>query len=282
MRLVGGTFHSFAHQTLRRYAAQLALPEGFSVIDAADAADVFDLVREEHGWAQRKDRRYPRKGTLLNLYSRAVNAQQRLSEVIAADAPWALDVKDDIADVCRGYVERKRALGLLDFDDLLLWHRAALLDDVLGPRLAGAFDQVLVDEYQDVNDLQVDLLQALRRDDTRVTVICWSSTTRFPTRTRSSCTATIGRRKPSATPRTQSPRTLRRGSAPASWPITHPGLAPSSCSVTTRTRKWKPCAIGSSTRVKPAVAFAIKRCSSAPTITVRCSSSRSLSVQFRS
>ena len=170
-RLVGGTFHSFAHQTLRRYAAQLALPEGFSVIDAADAADVFDLVREEQGWAQRKDRRYPRKGTLLNLYSRAVNAQQRLSEVIAADAPWALDVKDEIAEVCRGYVERKRALGLLDFDDLLLWHRAALLDDVLGPRLAGAFDHVLVDEYQDVNDLQVDVLRALRRDDARVTVV---------------------------------------------------------------------------------------------------------------
>src|SRR6478672_8010282 len=170
-RLVGGTFHSFAHQTLRRHAARLALPEGFSVIDAADAADVFDLVREEHGWATRKDRRYPRKGTLLHVYSRAVNAQQRLSEVIASDAPWAIDVTDEIADVCRGYVERKRALGLLDFDDLLLWHRAALLDEALGPRLAGAFDHVLVDEYQDVNDLQVDVLRALAGADARATVV---------------------------------------------------------------------------------------------------------------
>src|SRR5262249_6735752 len=49
--------------------------------------------------------------------------------------------------------------------------RAALLDDVLGPRLARAFDHVLVDEYQDVNDLQVDVLRALRRDDARVTVV---------------------------------------------------------------------------------------------------------------
>jgi DNA helicase-2/ATP-dependent DNA helicase PcrA len=171
VRLVGGTFHSFAHHTLRRHAAHLALPEGFSVIDAADAADVFDLVREEQGWATRKDRRLPRKATLLNLYSRAVNAQRRLSDVIADDAPWAIDVKDEIAEVCRGYVDRKRALGLLDFDDLLLWHRAALVDDGLGPRLAGAFDHVLVDEYQDVNELQVDILRALRRDDPRVTVV---------------------------------------------------------------------------------------------------------------
>lgn len=170
-RLVGGTFHSFAHRTLRSHAARLGLPEGFSVIDTADAADVFDLVREEHGWAKRKDRRFPRKATLLDLYSRSVNTQERLSTVVQTAAPWAFEVKDEIAAICRAYVERKRALGLLDFDDLLLFHRAALLDDSVGPRLAGAFDHVLVDEYQDVNSLQVDVLCALRRVDRRITVV---------------------------------------------------------------------------------------------------------------
>src|SRR5262245_53663583 len=52
-RLAGGTFHSVAHRTLRRHAARLGLPESFSVIDTADAADVFDLLREEQGWAGR-------------------------------------------------------------------------------------------------------------------------------------------------------------------------------------------------------------------------------------
>src|SRR6185369_16246930 len=136
-----------ARQMMRRHAARIGLPEGFSVLDAADAADVLDLVRDELGWSTRKDRRLPRKTTLLDLYSRSVNTQRRLSTVIEAAAPWALELKAEIAEICRAYVERKRALGLLDFDDLLLWHRAALLDDALGPRLAGAFDHVLVDEY---------------------------------------------------------------------------------------------------------------------------------------
>jgi len=170
-RLAGGTFHSVAHHTLRRHASRIGLPEGFSVLDAADAADVFDLVREELGWATRKDRRLPRKATLLDLYSRSVNTQQRLATVIETAAPWALDLKDEIAEICRAYVERKRTLGLLDFDDLLLWHRAALLDDALGPRLARAFDHVLVDEYQDVNSLQVDVLRSLRCDDPRIAVV---------------------------------------------------------------------------------------------------------------
>src|SRR5882672_7667568 len=46
-RIVGGTFHSIAHRTLRRHAVALGLPEGFSVLDSGDAADVVDLVRDE-------------------------------------------------------------------------------------------------------------------------------------------------------------------------------------------------------------------------------------------
>ena len=48
-RVVGGTFHAIAHRTLRRYAATLGLPEGFSVLDTSDAADVIDMIRDEQG-----------------------------------------------------------------------------------------------------------------------------------------------------------------------------------------------------------------------------------------
>ena len=46
---------------------------------------------------------------------------------------------------------------MIDLDDLLLFWRALARDDVIGPRLAASFDHVLIDEYQDVNGLQVDL-----------------------------------------------------------------------------------------------------------------------------
>jgi DNA helicase-2/ATP-dependent DNA helicase PcrA len=170
-RVVGGTFHSVACHALRRHGPRLGLPEGFSVLDRSDAADLVDLVREEHGWARRADRRLPRKHLLVDAYSRAVNTQAPLSTVLEATAPWAVDVADGVIEICRGYVERKRALGLVDFDDLLLWWRAALLDEQLGPRLASSFDHVLVDEYQDVNTLQVDVLRALRVGDQRITVV---------------------------------------------------------------------------------------------------------------
>ncbi|MBI2710658.1 MAG: ATP-dependent helicase [Actinobacteria bacterium] len=169
-QVVGGTFHSIAHRTLRRHATALGLPEGFSVLDASDAADVVDLVRQEQG-AATGGQRFPRKATLLDLYSRSVNTQRPLSDVIDEVAPWCADRVEAIAAICKGYVARKRALGLLDFDDLLLYWRAAATDDRLGRTLAGEVDHVCVDEYQDVNALQVDVLRALRRDDDRLTVV---------------------------------------------------------------------------------------------------------------
>jgi len=170
-RVLGGTFHSVAHRTLRRHASALGLPDGFSVLDTSDAADVIDLVRQEIDPALPDRRRFPRKATLLDLYSRSVNTQRPLSAVVDEVAPWCVDLVEPIATICRGYVERKRTLGLLDFDDLLLYWRAAATDERLGATLAGELDHVCVDEYQDVNALQVDIVRALRRDDERVTVV---------------------------------------------------------------------------------------------------------------
>jgi DNA helicase II / ATP-dependent DNA helicase PcrA len=169
-RVRGGTFHAVAHQTLRAYAETLGLPAGFSVLDSADAADVLDLLREQHQFA-RLGRRFPRKATLLDAYSRTGNAQQPLSEVLAAHLPWCEPWQEELATLFRGYVARKRELGVLDFDDLLLYWRALVRSDRLGRHLAVAWDHVLVDEYQDVNALQVDVLRALRRDDDRLTVV---------------------------------------------------------------------------------------------------------------
>jgi DNA helicase-2/ATP-dependent DNA helicase PcrA len=156
----GGTFHSVAHRILAANAAALGLPGDFAVIDPADAADLLDLVRAEQGLA-RAGRRTPRKGLLLDLYSRSVNTGRPLSQTLVEAAPWAADLVEPVAGVIKAYVARKRSRALLDFDDLLLYWRAAVRDDVLGRRLAGLFDAVLVDEYQDVNQLQVDIVRGL-------------------------------------------------------------------------------------------------------------------------
>jgi DNA helicase-2/ATP-dependent DNA helicase PcrA len=168
--VVGGTFHSVAHRFVRTYASSLGLADGFAVLDAGDAADLLDLIREEHGYAQ-SERRFPRKSTLLDIYSRTVNFQAPLSEVVASAFPWCEEWVDDIATLMKAYTARKRSLGVLDLDDLLLYWRALVADEVIGPVIEGGIDHVLVDEYQDVNGLQVEIVRGLRARGDDITVV---------------------------------------------------------------------------------------------------------------
>lgn len=169
-RVLGGTFHSVAHRLVRRHAAALGLPGGFGVLDAGDAADVLDLLRSEHGHDKSKTR-FPRKGTLLDIYSRTVNAQLPLSGVIEEHFPWCSEHREAISALFKAYTARKRELGVADLDDLLLFWRALAADEVIGPRLAASFDHVLIDEYQDVNGLQVDLARSLAGHGPAITAV---------------------------------------------------------------------------------------------------------------
>jgi DNA helicase-2/ATP-dependent DNA helicase PcrA len=157
--VVGGTFHSVAYRTILREAPALGL-DGVNLLDASDAADLLDLLREEAGLAA-TGRRFPRKRTLLDIYSRTVNAQRALADVIDESFPWCGDYRDEIATLFRAYTRRKRQLNAIDLDDLLLYWHAAVTHARLGSRLAAQYDHVLVDEYQDVNALQVEIVRGL-------------------------------------------------------------------------------------------------------------------------
>ena len=169
-QVVGGTFHAVAWRLVRLYAEPLGLPPRLSVLDASDGADLLDLVREELGYAE-SGKRFPRKATLADIYSRTVNAQRPLSELLAEQFPWCEPHTDEIGRIFSGYGRRKREAQALDLDDLLLYWRALATHEAAGAQLAALFDHLLVDEYQDVNALQVDVVRALRREGCGLTVV---------------------------------------------------------------------------------------------------------------
>ncbi len=159
-RIIGGTFHSVAYRLIRRHASALGLGDSMSVIDSSDVADLVDLVRDALGLPL-SGRRVARKTTLADIYSRTLNFQRPLSEILAEHYPWCRVESAEIAEVFRELTARKRSSQLLDYDDLLLYWRAAMGEPALAAAIAGGFDHVLVDEYQDVNALQADILAGL-------------------------------------------------------------------------------------------------------------------------
>ena len=164
-RVMGGTFHAVANRLLRLHGRPLGLRPDFTVLDQADAADVMNLLRDELGFSAR-ERRFPRKETLAGIYSRTVNAGEKLGDVLQRHYPWCLDEAEGIREIFQAYTARKRAQNVLDYDDLLLFWKALAWSEATRGPLAAMFDHVLVDEYQDTNALQADILEGLRPEGT--------------------------------------------------------------------------------------------------------------------
>lgn len=165
-----GTFHSVANRLIRRYAHNLDLDPGFSVLDRGDSADVMDVVRHEQGLS-RKSRRFPKKDTCLAIYSRCVNASKPLIDSLQETFPWCADWEEELRTLFRYYVEHKQRSQALDYDDLLLYWKHLVDDEELATEIGSWFDHVLVDEYQDTNLLQADILQAIKPDGQGMTVV---------------------------------------------------------------------------------------------------------------
>ena len=165
-----GTFHGIGARLLREYAELIGLAPTFTINDREDSADLMNLVRHELGLSA-KERRFPSKGTCLAIYSRVVNTGAALADVLNDAFPWCREWEADLRLLFATYVEAKQKQNVLDYDDLLLYWSLMAEQPAIAADLAGRFDHVLVDEYQDTNRLQASILLALKPDGRGLTVV---------------------------------------------------------------------------------------------------------------
>ena len=165
-----GTFHAMGARLLREYAPQIGLAENFTILDRADAEDLMGLARQAQGLAAAKSR-FPLKGTCLGIYSRCVNSQSPLTDILRDNYPWCADWPAELKALFRAYVADKQDQHCLDYDDLLLGWAQMLAHADLAAHVGARFDHVLVDEYQDTNRLQAAILRALKPDGRGLTVV---------------------------------------------------------------------------------------------------------------
>ena len=165
-----GTFHGIGARLLREHAEQIGLTPGFSIHDREDSGDLINIIRHEMGFSEAK-KRFPTKGTCLAIYSRVVNAQDDLDVVLKQAFPWVAMWGPQLRELFGAYVEAKQRQQVLDYDDLLLYWAAMMREPAIAEDLAGRFDHVLVDEYQDTNRLQASILLALKPAGDGLTVV---------------------------------------------------------------------------------------------------------------
>ncbi|WP_304130618.1 ATP-dependent helicase [Ignavibacterium album] len=170
-KIRGGTFHSFANITLRKYARAVGLDSNFTILDQGDSEDVINLIRSQDKFLT-KERRFPNKQTLGKVYSLSVNTKRKVEEIIQEDYPHFLPLLDKILDIQKIYTDYKRKNNLLDYDDLLVYLREFLFNGGLAAKaFTSEIKFIMVDEYQDTNHLQAEIVKGLAQYNRNVMVV---------------------------------------------------------------------------------------------------------------
>ena len=169
-KVAGGTFHSFANIILRKYSKLLGLKNNFTIMDRADCEDVINHIVGQ--LFPKKEKRFPKKSTLLDIYSKSINKVTPTKQIIANEFPQFAHCEDKIIEVHKAYVAYKRENSVLDYDDLLLYIKLLLENnDGLRKRLSNEYKYIMVDEYQDTNTLQADVIKLLASEHNNIMAV---------------------------------------------------------------------------------------------------------------
>ncbi len=157
--LLGGTFHHLANRLLRRHAREVGFGNDYTILDSDDAKKLMKSCVDE---LELDDEHFPKPQVLLSLYGLASGSQKPLDELAYA---WFDDTPINIDDVLKlrdHYVKRKKALNVMDFDDLLLYAlKLFQTSEFAREQYQERFQYVLVDEYQDTNTIQAEWVHLL-------------------------------------------------------------------------------------------------------------------------
>ncbi|RPH49899.1 MAG: ATP-dependent helicase [Desulfobacteraceae bacterium] len=160
-RVSGGTFHSFANYILRRYHHRIGLDTGFNILDRDDSEALIGIIRKEK-LNSPKQVSFPRKQTLANIFSKAVNKVLTVEDVVFDDYPHFSEERGTITAIHNAYEKRKREHSYLDYDDLLVYLKTLMEEHPdLQDSLSSSFEHIMVDEYQDTNKIQADIVSLL-------------------------------------------------------------------------------------------------------------------------
>jgi len=153
------TFHSFCVRLLRAHSKRVGYSPNFLILDTDDKRR---LLREVIRDLNLDPERYSPSAiaSVISNIKNGLYSEESMSVYY-----------DRIKDVFKAYNKRLRENNALDFDDLLIYGKELLKIPELQRRYSNYFAYVLVDEYQDTNNLQYEIVRALSKEKGNICVV---------------------------------------------------------------------------------------------------------------
>jgi len=170
-RVKGGTFHAVANSLLRKYAQLIGYTPTFTILDRSDSEEVINLLRTQLRLNE-KDRRFPRKNTIAEIFSKSTNRMEPLAVVMEKEYFHFYDDVEDLLHLQALYTKQKELNQLMDYDDLLIKFKGLLeMHSEVRAAISRQFRYTMVDEYQDTNHLQADIIRLVTSEHRNIMVV---------------------------------------------------------------------------------------------------------------
>ncbi len=170
-RVVGGTFHATSNMLLRRHGHHLGFGSGFTIIDRGDAEGIINLLKSSLGLSG-AGKRFPSKRMIMNILSGSINKSRTVEDLVFDQHIHLSEFLDDLYRIQDHYTRFKIDHGLMDYDDLLVnWYRLLAESEEARHEVTSCFSHILVDEYQDTNQLQAQIVRLLAHGHDNVMVV---------------------------------------------------------------------------------------------------------------
>lgn len=160
-----GTFHALGVRIIRENAPLLGLDRNFSIVDSDDVLSIIKKIIKDNGY----DPKLTTPGYIRNRISSIKNEMLTNDEI----TKFFNTPQDQIAQkVYYEYVDILKKNNSVDFDDLLLLPVKLFLNnkDIL-ESYQDRFKYLLIDEYQDTNDVQYKLSRLLANKYNNIFVV---------------------------------------------------------------------------------------------------------------
>ncbi|MBJ7314141.1 UvrD-helicase domain-containing protein [Rugamonas sp. CCM 8940] len=148
-----GTFHGLCNRLLRTHYRDAALPQTFQILDSQDQLSVIKRLLKANNI---DDEKYPPK-TVMYFINNAKDQGLRADKVEAYDP-----IERKMVELYQMYDDQCQREGVVDFAELLLRTFELLSrNQPLREHYQQRFKHILVDEFQDTNDLQYNWLKLM-------------------------------------------------------------------------------------------------------------------------
>ena len=159
-----GTFHGLAHRLLKQHWREANLPQNFQILDSDDQLRLVKRILRATGVDETK---FPPKQ--LQWY---INGQKDEGRRAAHVVPSADPFSRTQLQVYQAYEQACQQGGMVDFGEILLRaHELWLHHPDLLAHYQGRFRNILVDEFQDTNEIQYAWIRMLAGDQVSVMAV---------------------------------------------------------------------------------------------------------------